>query len=193
MSQILDEKRRELWAKMGEPDRPEHPPARYLVSKPGFLLQSEYQALSKEQKKLPPRDQQQCLKAMWRRRKPKHRRSWEASRAVSRGPDEDDAGAAESTTLKHRRSDLAERCEVPAASAGGRTRPEAKLTEGHLTDLLRARMYPCPYFVYPGPRSGIPLFPFPFVPSAVEGPLTPRQYSPPNSASPKYGGLCCVS
>jgi hypothetical protein len=33
MSQILDERRREMWAKMGEPDRPEHPPARYLLSK----------------------------------------------------------------------------------------------------------------------------------------------------------------
>jgi hypothetical protein len=64
-SQILDAKRRELWAKMGEPDRPEYPPARYLVTKPGFLLQSEYQALSEEDKKLPPRDQQHCLKALW--------------------------------------------------------------------------------------------------------------------------------
>ena len=30
MSRILDGKRRELWAKMAEPERPEHPPQRYL-------------------------------------------------------------------------------------------------------------------------------------------------------------------
>jgi hypothetical protein len=64
-SQMLDEKRRELWAKMGEPDRPEYPPARYLVKKPGIFTQSEYQALSPEDKKLPPRDQQHALKALW--------------------------------------------------------------------------------------------------------------------------------
>ena len=30
MSRILDGKRRELWRRMGEPERPEHPPQRYL-------------------------------------------------------------------------------------------------------------------------------------------------------------------
>ena len=64
-SQILDQKRRELWAKHGEPDRPEYPPARYLVSKPGFLLQSEHAALAKEQQELPPRDQQELYKSLY--------------------------------------------------------------------------------------------------------------------------------
>ncbi|MCL6698671.1 hypothetical protein LZ496_07710 [Sphingomonas sp. NSE70-1] len=64
-SQLLDEKRRELWAKMEEPKRPEYPPARYLVSKPGFFTQSGHQALSKEQKELPPRDQEHALKRLW--------------------------------------------------------------------------------------------------------------------------------
>ena len=64
MSQILDAKRRELWATMGEPQRPEHPPARYLLSKLGYSLQSESEALSDEQKKLPPRDQQLLCEAM---------------------------------------------------------------------------------------------------------------------------------
>jgi len=31
MSKALDDKRRELWAAMAEPERPEHPPERYLV------------------------------------------------------------------------------------------------------------------------------------------------------------------
>jgi hypothetical protein len=31
MSRLLDDARREQWAKMGEPARPEHPPARFLV------------------------------------------------------------------------------------------------------------------------------------------------------------------
>jgi len=40
MSQMLDAKRRELWlAMMGEPERPEHPPARYLLSKVGYSLE----------------------------------------------------------------------------------------------------------------------------------------------------------
>ena len=64
-SQILDQKRRELCAKLGEPERPEHPPVRYLVSKPGFFLQSEHAALTDEQKKLPPRDQQELYKSLY--------------------------------------------------------------------------------------------------------------------------------
>lgn len=39
MSQILDQKRREMWAKMKEPARPEHPPARYLLSKLNYSLE----------------------------------------------------------------------------------------------------------------------------------------------------------
>ena len=79
--------RRQAPRALGEDGRtraPEHPPARYLVSKPGFLLQSEYQALSKEQKKLPPRDQQQCLKVLWAE-EAEAQAVWEASRAVSPG------------------------------------------------------------------------------------------------------------
>lgn len=64
MSMILDEKRRELWARMAEPERPEYPPARYLVPKAGFFTASEHQALSEEEKQLPPRDQQQLFQAM---------------------------------------------------------------------------------------------------------------------------------
>ena len=64
MSMILDEKRRELWAKMAEPDRPEHPPARYLIRKADFFLASEHQALSEEEKELPPRDKKPLIAAM---------------------------------------------------------------------------------------------------------------------------------
>lgn len=64
VSEMLDAKRRELWDKMGEPKRPEYPPARYLIPKIDFSLASESQALSEEQKQLPPRDQQQLCKAM---------------------------------------------------------------------------------------------------------------------------------
>ena len=64
MSMILDEKRRELWARMAEPERPEYPPARYLVPKAGFFTASEHQALSEEEKQLPPRDQQQLFQVM---------------------------------------------------------------------------------------------------------------------------------
>jgi len=39
MSQMLDAKRRELWAAMKEPERPEHPPARYLLSKLNYSLE----------------------------------------------------------------------------------------------------------------------------------------------------------
>ena len=35
-SHILDAKRRELWAVMEQPDRPEHPPARFLVERRFF-------------------------------------------------------------------------------------------------------------------------------------------------------------
>lgn len=35
-TRILDAKRRELWAVMEEPDRPEHPPARFLVERSFF-------------------------------------------------------------------------------------------------------------------------------------------------------------
>lgn len=83
MSQILDEKRRELWEKMGEPARPEHPPARYLISKTGFSLASEHQALSEEEKQLPPRDQQQCFKAMHAEEAAKQL-EWERSQAGPR-------------------------------------------------------------------------------------------------------------
>jgi len=64
MSQILDEKRRELWAKLAEPNRPEYPPARYLVSKLNFSEASDYQALSDDQKELPPQEQERLFKAM---------------------------------------------------------------------------------------------------------------------------------
>jgi len=39
MSQMLDAKRRELWAAMKQPERPEHPPARYLLSKLNYSLE----------------------------------------------------------------------------------------------------------------------------------------------------------
>jgi len=39
MSQMLDAKRRELWAAMSDPERPEHPPARYLLSKLNYSLE----------------------------------------------------------------------------------------------------------------------------------------------------------
>jgi hypothetical protein len=64
MSQILDAKRRELWAAMGEPQRPEHPPARYLLSKLNFSAESEHQALGDEDKELPPQEQERLFKAM---------------------------------------------------------------------------------------------------------------------------------
>lgn len=64
VSQMLDAKRRELWAKMGEPERPEYPPARYLIPKMNFSLASEYQALSEEEKELPPQEQERRFKAM---------------------------------------------------------------------------------------------------------------------------------
>ncbi|WP_294124313.1 hypothetical protein, partial [Sphingomonas sp.] len=63
MSQILDQKRRELWEKLSEPERPEHPPARYLLSKLNFSLASEHQALSEEQKQLSPQEQERLFKA----------------------------------------------------------------------------------------------------------------------------------
>ena len=64
LSQVLDEKRRELWAKMGEPARPEYPPARYLLSKLSYSLASEQQALSEEEKQLLPGDQERLLAAL---------------------------------------------------------------------------------------------------------------------------------
>ena len=39
MSQVLDQKRREMWETMNGPERPEHPPARYLLSKLNFSMQ----------------------------------------------------------------------------------------------------------------------------------------------------------
>jgi len=39
MSQMLDAKRRELWAAMKQPNRPEYPPARYLLSKLNYSLE----------------------------------------------------------------------------------------------------------------------------------------------------------
>lgn len=87
MSQILDAKRRELWAAMGEPERPEHPPARYLLSKLNFSLQSEEQALSEEEKELPPRDQQRLFKAM-HEEEAAAQAAWEANAQSVRGIDE---------------------------------------------------------------------------------------------------------
>jgi hypothetical protein len=65
LSQVLDEKRREMWAAMAEPPRPEHPPARYLLSKLNYSVASENEALSDEEKLLCPRDQQAAIKKMW--------------------------------------------------------------------------------------------------------------------------------
>ena len=62
-TQLLDAKRRELWAKLDEPDRPEFPPARYLVAKDGFFIQSNQAALSKAQKKLPTSAQEKLFRA----------------------------------------------------------------------------------------------------------------------------------
>jgi hypothetical protein len=83
MSMILDEKRRELWGKMGQPERPEYPPARYLVEKPGFFLASEHQALSKEDKKLPPREQERLF-AKLRGEEAEAQAQWEQSQAAGR-------------------------------------------------------------------------------------------------------------
>jgi hypothetical protein len=63
-SMMLDQKRRELWAKMGEPDRPEFPPARYLMEKPGFFTQSKEAALSEEEKELPQSEQERLFRGM---------------------------------------------------------------------------------------------------------------------------------
>ena len=53
MSQMLDAKRRELWLAMGEPERPEHPPARYLLSKLNYSLEPlEYEQGGEEGRKL---------------------------------------------------------------------------------------------------------------------------------------------
>jgi hypothetical protein len=82
LSQILDERRREMWAKLAEPDRPEYPPARYLVSKLNFSTASDYQALSDEEKELCPRDQQQAIKAMWER-EAEEQLAWERSQTGS--------------------------------------------------------------------------------------------------------------
>jgi hypothetical protein len=83
MSQILDEKRRELWASMSEPPRPEHPPARYLLSKLNYSVESEHQALSDEEKELCPRDQQQAIKAIWEE-EAQRQSEWERARAHCR-------------------------------------------------------------------------------------------------------------
>jgi hypothetical protein len=50
---------------MAEPPRPEHPPARYLLSKLNYSVASEHEALSDEEKELCPRDQQQAIKTRW--------------------------------------------------------------------------------------------------------------------------------
>jgi hypothetical protein len=53
MSQMLDAKRRELWAMMKQPERPEHPPARYLISKVGYSLEPlEFEQGGEEGRKL---------------------------------------------------------------------------------------------------------------------------------------------
>ena len=39
-SRILDEARREKWAELGEPPRPEHPPRDYLVECDGFSVEA---------------------------------------------------------------------------------------------------------------------------------------------------------
>ena len=83
MSQILDAKRRELWEKMGEPERPEFPPARYLIPKPGFFLASDHQALSEEEKQLCPRDRQKAIEAKYAE-EAERQLEWERSQAGPR-------------------------------------------------------------------------------------------------------------
>lgn len=39
MSRMLDAKRRAMWAAMGEPERPEHPPVRYLLARLDYSLE----------------------------------------------------------------------------------------------------------------------------------------------------------
>jgi hypothetical protein len=52
MSQMLDAKRRELWEAMKQPERPEHPPARYLLSKLNYSLEPlEYEQGGEEGRK----------------------------------------------------------------------------------------------------------------------------------------------
>jgi hypothetical protein len=87
MSQILDEKRRELWASTSEPPRPEHPPARYTLSKLNYSVASEHQALSDEDKELCPRDQQDAIRAMYEK-EAEEQLAWEAKAQSVRGTDE---------------------------------------------------------------------------------------------------------
>ena len=84
MSQILDAKRRELWAKMGEPERPEFPPARYLIPKVDFSLASEHAALSEEEKGLPPGEQERLLRAM-REEEAEKQAEWERNGGAKSG------------------------------------------------------------------------------------------------------------
>jgi hypothetical protein len=78
MSQILDAKRRELWEKMGEPERPEYPPARYLIPKVDFSVASEHAALSEEEQELPPSEQERLFRAM-REEEAEAQAEWEAA------------------------------------------------------------------------------------------------------------------
>jgi hypothetical protein len=83
MSRILDEKRRELWEKMGEPDRPEFPPARYLLPKLDFSLEPLEYAQSGEEGR--------SLKAEYARRHEEdaaEQLAWETGAHAVRGSDE---------------------------------------------------------------------------------------------------------
>jgi hypothetical protein len=96
MSQILDAKRRELWEKMGKPDRPEYPPARYLLSKLNYSVASEHQALSEEDKQLPPRDQERLFKAM-QEEEAQRQAEWESRAQSRREHDEHGSGFEEAS------------------------------------------------------------------------------------------------
>ena len=87
MSQVLDQKRREMWETMNGPERPEHPPARYLLSKLNFSMQSEHQALSEEEKLLPPQAQERLFKAM-HEEEAAAQAAWEARAQSVRGTGE---------------------------------------------------------------------------------------------------------
>jgi len=85
MSQILDQKRREMWKAMAEPERPEHPPARYLLSKLNYSVASEHQALSGEEKELPFPEQERLIKAM-REDEAMKQAEWEAAAKLVENP-----------------------------------------------------------------------------------------------------------
>ena len=71
-SKILDEARREKWAELGEPDRPEHPPRDRLIECDGYSLEAEETGEGETYQ-----EQQAALEAEYKR-KAKEQVEWEA-------------------------------------------------------------------------------------------------------------------